>query len=291
MIRFSFHKKLKAAGGEILLNVEGSIKKGCLATIYGASGAGKTSILRMMAGLLQPERGELEVNGQLWLNTSRGINLPPQQRRIGFVFQDYALFPNMTVKENLMYALDKKQDKSIVSELIETVELGNLQDRRPDTLSGGQKQRVALARALVRRPEILLLDEPLSALDTSMRYKLQDYILKVHHQFDLTTILVSHDVSEILKMSSHIIELGNGHILRQGTPLEIFSSRQFSSQFSLSGEVLRIEREDVINVVSVLIGNNLLKVVASDEETLGLSVGDRILVASAVFNPVLQKIE
>ena len=290
MIKLTLRKKLKASGGEMLLDVDATIGAGSLVTLYGPSGAGKTSVLRMIAGLLQPDSGSIEIDGQTWFDTGRGIDLKPQQRSIGLVFQDYALFPNMTVKENLEYALAKNQDSAIVAELIKTIELGDLQHRRPDTLSGGQKQRVALARALVRRPEILLLDEPLSALDVSMRIKLQDYLLKVHRQFHLTTILVSHDVSEILKMSDQIILLENGRITRQGTPLEIFSARQASNKFQFTGEVLNIEREDVIYVVSVLIGNSLLKVVATEEEVRELTIGDRVLVTSAAFNPVLQKV-
>ncbi len=290
MIKLTLRKKLKASGGEMLLDVDATIETGSLVTLYGPSGAGKTSILRMIAGLLRPDAGSVEVNGQTWFDSDKKTDRKPQQRSIGLVFQDYALFPNMTVRENLEYALAKNQDPAIISELIDTIELGDLQHRKPDTLSGGQKQRVALARALVRRPEILLLDEPLSALDASMRIKLQDYLLKVHRQFHLTTLLVSHDVSEVLKMSDQIILLENGRITRQGTPLKIFSDRQASNKFQLTGEVLNIEREDVIYVVSVLIGNSLLKVVAAEEEVRELAVGDRVLVMSAVFSPVLQKI-
>ncbi len=290
MLRLSLRKKLTASGGEMLLDVDATIETGSLVTLYGPSGAGKTSILRMIAGLLRPDGGSVEVNGQTWFDSDKKTDRKPQQRSIGLVFQDYALFPNMTVRENLEYALAKNQDPAIISELIDTIELGDLQHRKPDTLSGGQKQRVALARALVRRPEILLLDEPLSALDASMRIKLQDYLLKVHRQFHLTTLLVSHDVSEVLKMSDQIILLENGRITRQGTPLKIFSDRQASNKFQLTGEVLNIEREDVIYVVSVLIGNSLLKVVAAEEEVRELAVGDRVLVMSAVFSPVLQKI-
>lgn len=290
MLRLSLRKKLTASGGEMLLDVDATIETGSLVTLYGPSGAGKTSILRMIAGLLRPDGGSVEVNGQTWFDSDKKTDRKPQQRSIGLVFQDYALFPNMTVKENLEFALVKKQDPAIVAELIDTIELGDLQHRKPDTLSGGQKQRVALARALVRRPEILLLDEPLSALDASMRIKLQDYLLKVHRQFHLTTLLVSHDVSEVLKMSDQIILLENGRITRQGTPLKIFSDRQASNKFQLTGEVLNIEREDVIYVVSVLIGNSLLKVVAAEEEVRELAIGDRVLVMSAVFSPVLQKI-
>ncbi len=149
MIQIALQKKLGAANGEMQLDVDIEIEEGMLVTLYGNSGAGKTSILRMIAGLLQPERGLISVNEKCWLDTSRGISLTPQQRKTGFVFQDYALFPNMTVKENLAYALEKGQSKAIVEELIRIVELRDLQQRKPSELSGGQKQRVALARALV----------------------------------------------------------------------------------------------------------------------------------------------
>src|SRR5690606_20928534 len=120
-----------------------------------------------------------------WYNSDENINLAPQKRKTGFVFQDFALFPNMNVRENLEFALTKGESKKIIKNLIEINELGDLQHRKPDTLSGGQKQRVALARALVKMPELLLLDEPLSSLDIEIRRKLQQYILKVHREFKL----------------------------------------------------------------------------------------------------------
>ena len=180
MIHIDLQKTLKSAHGEMNLDIKITIEKGEFVTLYGDSGAGKTSTFRMIAGLLKADSGKIRVNENTWFDASSRINLPPQKRKVGFVFQDYALFPNMTVRQNLEYALDKNQDRNIITQLIETVELGQLQNRKPETLSGGQKQRVALARALVQKPEILLLDEPMSALDSKMRLKLQDYILKVH---------------------------------------------------------------------------------------------------------------
>ncbi len=171
------------------LDVEFTIQEGELVTLYGPSGAGKTTVLRMLCGLSTPDEGRISVRGQPWLDSAKKINLKPQHRDIGIVFQDYALFPNLTVKENLRYALKKDQPDAIVNELLEMMELTNLYDKKPELLSGGQRQRVALARAIVRKPRILLLDEPMSALDTALRVKIQDYILRVHEQFKLTTIL------------------------------------------------------------------------------------------------------
>ncbi|HYH56709.1 MAG TPA: ATP-binding cassette domain-containing protein, partial [Anseongella sp.] len=141
MIELNVHKKLRSASGEMSLEVNLEIERESFLTLYGKSGAGKTSLLRMLAGLLSPDRGRITVNGGCWLDTGKGINLPPQKRRTGFVFQEPSLFPNMSVKENLAFALGKRQDRKIIGELIEITELGELQDRRPATLSGGQKQR------------------------------------------------------------------------------------------------------------------------------------------------------
>jgi molybdate transport system ATP-binding protein len=184
----------------MVLDLDLTIEKGQFVTLFGESGAGKTSTLRMLSGLLKPDSGTITVGNSTWFDSSRGIDLKPQQRKVGYVFQDYALFPNMTVLQNLEYALQKNQDNGKIRELLEFAELDELQHRSPETLSGGQKQRVALARALVQRPEILILDEPLSALDLKMRIKLQEYLLKVHKTYNLTTILVSHDIGEIVKL-------------------------------------------------------------------------------------------
>ena len=290
MIQISLDKKLKAANGEMQLHIDVEIEQGELITLYGNSGAGKTSILRMIAGLMQPDKGFIIVNQQTWLNSQKDICLKPQQRKIGFVFQDYALFPNMTVKENLVFALEKGQNKGIVNELMSIIELEDLQDRKPENLSGGQKQRVALARALVRKPEILMLDEPLSAIDIKMRNTLQDYILKVHKEFNLTTLLISHEIGEVIKMSDKIFIIEDGKIIKQGKPIEVFSHKQVSGKFQFSGEIIKIDKEDVIYIVTILIGVNIVKVVAVESEIQTISVGDKVIVASKAFNPLLQKI-
>lgn len=290
MIHISLQKKLLGVNGEMPLDIDISIEEGKLVTLYGNSGAGKTSVLRMIAGLLNADKGLIDVNKNIWLDTERGICLKPQQRKIGFVFQDYALFPNMTVKENLDFALEKGRNKEIITDLINIIELNDLQNRKPENLSGGQKQRVALARALVRKPEILLLDEPFSALDSTMRAKLQDYILKVHKQFKLTILLVSHDIAEVVKMSHTIIVLENGRIINQGKPIDVFTNRNLSGKFQFTGEIIKIEKEDIIYIVTVLIGINFVKIIAEENEIKSMAIGDKVIVASKAFNPLLQKI-
>jgi molybdate transport system ATP-binding protein len=290
MINLWLEKKLTAENGEMQVQININIEQGKFITIYGSSGAGKTSILRMLAGLLQPDKGLITVNQKTWFDSKNKINVKPQKRRIGFVFQHYSLFPNMTIKENLLFALDKGQDIKIVDELMSIIELADLQNRKPEKLSGGQMQRVALARALVRNPEILVLDEPLSALDTKMRTKLQDYILKLHRKFSLTTILVSHDTGEVIKMSDKIFLLENGKITKEGNPIDIFTTKKVSGKFQFSGQIIQIEKQDVIYILTILIEGSLVKIIADETETKDMNVGDKVLVASKAFNPIIQKI-
>lgn len=221
MIELSVRKRLFSSTGHMQLDVSLNIKPGELVTLYGSSGAGKTTLLRMLSGLVSPDEGTISVSDEPWFDSTVGINVKPQARNVGIVFQDYALFPNMTVKGNLTYALEKGQPASIVDELLELMELSSLQGKKPAVLSGGQQQRVALARAIVRKPKILLLDEPMSALDTNLRIKIQDYILRVHRQYNLTTILVSHDLIEIIRLSNHVYLMDNGKIVNEGTPAKV----------------------------------------------------------------------
>jgi len=291
MIEINIHKRLLSNTGDFNLNISCTIKEGQFVSIVGPSGAGKTTILRLIAGLTLQDSGSISVNSCTWFNSTDKINLNPQNRKVGFVFQDYTLFPNMTVKENLEFALKKDQSQNIINELIETIELTDLQDRKPETLSGGQKQRVALARSLVQKPSILLLDEPLSALDGEMRSKLQDYILKVHKKYKLTTFLVSHDISEVFKLSDHTIKLENGSILQQGTPEELFLDKKTTGNYKTTGTILSIKSSDVIKIISVLSNNNITQVIATKEDALNLSAGDKVMMTSKAFNPIIQKIE
>jgi len=290
MINLSFQKHLKTTDGSFELSIDLDIPKGTFVTLYGHSGAGKTSFLRILAGLLVPDKGSILVNEIPWYHSEKKINLSPQKRNIGYVFQDYALFPNMTVKENLKFAQRKGQTKDLIPELMEVMELSKLENRTPDTLSGGQKQRAALARALVQQPDILLLDEPLAALDAQISTKLQDYILKAHKDYGLTTILVSHDLGEIIKLTDTVIVMDQGRITKAGVPQDIFMNRQLSGKFQFTGTILSIKKQDVIYVVTVLIYNTIIKVVADASEIQDLRNGDSVVVASKAFNPVIYKV-
>lgn len=268
MIRINIRKKLNIPGGitELVINNELELNK--ITALYGKSGAGKTSLLKIIAGLMQPEQGYIDVNGKIWLDTATKINLPPQQRDIGFVFQDYALFPNMTVKQNLEYALGKQPDKQIITDLLNLTGLSDFAGHKPATLSGGQKQRAALARALVRKPSLLLLDEPLSAIDTETRQELQHQLLRLHNQYRFTALLVSHDVDELFKLANKVICIHNGTITQSGTPADIFATKRADNELDLQGVVIALNGNDI----SVLINRQILVL----KNTGKHSIGDQI---------------
>lgn len=290
MIEFNLHKKLHAGSGIMQVNFEYAIKEGEFVSIYGASGAGKTSILRMLAGFFKPDAGTIAFNNEMWFDSTKKINLPPQKRSAGFVFQDYALFPNMSVKENLEFALQKGESKNIIDELLNLTELEQFNSRRIQTLSGGQKQRVALARALVRKPKLLLLDEPLSAIDNELRAKLQHILINIHRRYHLTTILVSHDVSEIIRLSDKTIFLENGSIKKSGEPVAMFFPETSNEKFSIEGNIIKIEKLESDYRVTVLSGNQTVKIKVVESQAKDLNKGDKIMVSSKVFEPVIQKI-
>ncbi|MCX6153389.1 MAG: ATP-binding cassette domain-containing protein [Candidatus Kapabacteria bacterium] len=289
MIKFSAYKQLHSSDGPMSFDISLEIENGELISVYGDSGAGKTTLLRILAGLCQTEKSFIEIDGEIWDDSSKKYHIPIQKRSIGMVFQDFALFPNLTVRQNLEFAL-QKENNSLVNELLELMELESLQEANPQNLSGGQKQRVALARAIARQPKILLLDEPLSALDDEMRHKLQIYIMKAHRQYGLTTVLVSHHLPEIFKLSDKVIRLEKGKIINQGTPSYVFSEQKLSSKFKLTGEIIEIKKSDVIFIISVLTGNNIVKVIATEEESVNFAIGTKVLVASKAFNPLIQVI-
>jgi molybdate transport system ATP-binding protein len=290
MIEIDIQKTLQSPESQLVLNLKMEVKKGQFITLFGDSGAGKTSTLRILSGLLKADSGTIKIQDKTLFNSSTKINVSPQKRNIAYLFQDYALFPNMTIKQNLEFALTKNQSKSIMDELIEMMEISDFLNRKPETLSGGQKQRVALARALVPMPEILLLDEPLSALDNKMRVKLQDYILNLHQKYNLTTIMVSHDVGEIIKLSDFIYQLEHGQIIKKGNPEEFFGMSNSSAKFRFTGEILSIDSEDILSIITVLIGKDVVKVVSDRKEASNFRVGDSVFVASKAFNPYIQKI-
>lgn len=290
MIYLDFQKKLYSTQGEVLLKVQCSLKMRELITLFGKSGAGKTTILRILAGLTTPDFGIIKVQDSIWFSSKDKINIPPQKREIGFVFQDYALFPNMSIEENLLFALPKRGDKKHIEELLEIVELQNFRKVKPSMLSGGQQQRVALIRALVRNPKILLLDEPFSALDASMSQRLQEELLKIHQKFEITTFFVSHNLADVFYLSQYVLHLNNGVVDKQGTPSEVFLKDLPSGKFRQSGTIVEISVNGLVAIVRVLVGNWSIEVVVSKSEGENLKVGDLVLVSSKAWNPIIVKL-
>ncbi|MDR2219454.1 MAG: ATP-binding cassette domain-containing protein [Methylobacillus sp.] len=287
-MQITLHKTLNGPQGVFTLNVDLRVEEGELLVLTGASGAGKTMLLRCVAGLEKPDSGVIRYRDESWYDSAHGICLPIQQRHAGFMFQDYALFPNLTVRGNIEFAQRKGASRKRVDELLEMMALGDLQHSKPATLSGGQKQRAALARALASEPRLLLLDEPLSALDRETRLRLQDEILNMHRQFGLTTLLVSHDISEIYKLSRRVVILESGLIAREGAPADVFGAGRDGGKFRFAGEVLAIEQADVVFAISILVGNQIVRIIATPDEAAQLKVGSRIMLLSKAFNPMLQ---
>ncbi len=287
MIELDIKKKLLGAQGEFTLEVKLHIEQGEFATLFGESGAGKTTLLRCLAGLVEPDEGSIRIDGETWFDSATQTRLPVQQRRVGYMFQDYALFPNMSVRGNLEFALRKGANRQRVAELIEMMSLGELQHRQPATLSGGQQQRVALARALASESHLLLLDEPFSALDQETKVRLQDEVLRLQRHFRLTTVMVSHDVSEVYRLSKRVLIIEQGCIVREGSPAVVFGGGQASGKFSFAGEILAIEAADVVFAVTLLVGNQIVRVIATADEAQRLKPGDRVTLMSKAFNPVL----
>ncbi len=290
MIAINLTKKLDTADGSIEAHFELELQEGEFITLFGASGAGKTTLLRMIAGLEKPQSGKIEVNGEVWFDSQKKIDIAPQKRKVGFVFQDYALFPTMSVKENLLFAAEDDEQRKNVASLIEMVELTSLENRLPHSLSGGQKQRVALARALVRQPKIILLDEPLSALDPTMRQKLQNELAFIHKKFGVTTLLVSHDVAETVKLSDRLAHVEAGKILKICPPMEFFSHHTLSGKLQLIGEVLKIEEDFPITVVTLLVGSSVVKTIVTCKEAQEFQIGSQAIISSKAFNPILMPV-
>ena len=284
MLTCEITKTLNGSSGAVELSLSLHVKEHAFIALSGASGSGKTTLLRILAGL-EEAKGVIRVHGALWQDSSSV--LPTQKRGIGFVFQEYALFNNMSVEENLLYV---GKDKSLADELLEMTGLSGLKKRLPETLSGGQKQRVALCRAMMNRPKLLLMDEPLSALDPVMRTKLQHDILALHKRFKTTTIMVSHDPSEIYRLADYVLVLEEGKLIQEGTPKEILLKTKGSQKFSLRGELLDIIKADVIHVGIVSIGQQIVEIVLDAAEAEAFEVGEEVQVSTKAFSPSISKL-
>jgi len=204
MIEATVHKKIKTYRGTVPLIIDAQFPAQSVTRVYGPSGSGKTTFLKILAGLITPEQGVITVNGKCWLDTSRKIDLSPQERKVGFVFQDYALFPNMTVKEHLHYAT---QDTALINRLLQMGKMKSFSHQKPAHLSGGQQQRLAILRALAQKPGLLVLDEAFSALDDELREELIIELKIILKEFGTTTIIVSHHLLETAGFADRALKI------------------------------------------------------------------------------------
>ena len=213
-----------------------SVDEGSFTTLLGSSGCGKTTILRLISGFLNPDSGTIKINGEIQ------NNVLPNRRKVGMVFQDYALFPHLTVEQNLFYGLNltkpskeqKAQNEQIVKTTAENLDIQNLLKRFPSELSGGQQQRVALGRSLVLKPKVLLMDEPLSSLDTNLRLKVREELKEIQKHLKITTVYVTHDREEAFSLSDKIAVMNHGKIVQYDTPENLYfePKNRFAAEFS-----------------------------------------------------------
>ena len=190
--------------------------------LLGPSGCGKSMTLKCIAGIEQPDEGTISLSGRLLFDSSKKINLPPQKRRVGYMFQNYALFPNMTVRKNVLAGMGKKPDPSLADPFLERFRIADLADSFPRELSEGQKQRTAMARIAAQAPDVILLDEPFSALDTVLKWQLEKEMLQVLTEEKKPTIFVSHNIDEVYRMSREVCSMKDGKTLAKVSSKEFF---------------------------------------------------------------------
>ena len=290
-------------GFEALKSVNFSIEQGDLVCLLGPSGCGKSTILNMIAGLLQPTGGDIQ------FKKSSVINTEPKDRNIGFVFQNYALYPHMTVLENIMFPLtvgekkiSKEEAKKVAEEYMQLTNIEELAEKKPGTLSGGQQQRVAITRALVQKPEVLLLDEPLSNLDARLRLKIREEIRRLVKEVGITTIFVTHDQEEALSISDKIILLNEGVIQQHDDPQNLYlePNNLFVAKF-IGNPIINISEVEVKDGVihhpsftlqaSELVGNRFRKELENGHYYLGLRPEDLVPSENGLFTVTVTAVE
>lgn len=236
--------------------------------LFGPSGCGKTTVLRCLAGLEKPEEGTIRFGNETWFDAERGICLAPQQRGIGFVFQDYALFPHLTVRGNIGFGIRSSTRDGDVNQMLQRFGLVEVAHQRPRQLSGGQQQRVALARALMRRPRLLLLDEPLSALDATMREELRGELRQFLSSCEVPVLLVTHDRDEALALGNELVVMSGGRVLQSGPVLEVFN-RPADAEVARVVRVENLQPGRVLNIAdglaTVEVGKVMLTAIAPPE--------------------------
>ncbi len=291
MLNIDIKKQLNGQHGAFELNVHVSLEEGSFVALYGPSGVGKTTLLQCLAGLTQAQTMNIQFKNQIWADTAAKINLSPQSRKIAYMFQDNTLFPNMTVRENISFGLRKGGNKKMVNTLIEMMDLGELQHHKPEILSGGQKQRTALARTLVSEPCLMLLDEPFSALDAETCSRLQTEILRMQKQAGITTIIVSHHVGEIYKLSSRVLKMQKGKIVEDGDPVDVLSLQHGHQALHVEGKILAIAPVDDAYLLTVLADDEVMHITSSRDEAANFNVDESVLLVAKASNLEIKKLE
>ncbi len=274
MIKIQIYKEFIKSTNQFFIDVDFTLKKGSFNALFGGSGSGKTSILNVISGIKYANKGFVSVSDVVWLDTDKKINLPINKRKIGVVFQNSVLFPHLTVYENLVFSKDKNDSFDLMNELIELFSISDLLNSSPDALSGGQKQKVAIVRALVRNPDLLLLDEPFSAIDAEQRKQIQNSLIKAHQKLKFTALVVSHDLEEVVRLSENIFMLENGIIVKKGSAFSLFEQKDEEDSIRLTGIVLSIEKTETIQKMKVLIENEIHTIERMDTN---FQIGDRIV--------------
>lgn len=244
--------------------------------ISGDSGVGKTTILRMLAGLTKPTNGAIRYDENVWFDGAKKINILPQERRLGFVFQNHQLFPNMTFFENLKYAASHGENVAEkIDHYLSLFGLSEFKNSKPDSLSGGQCKRAVIIAALLRNPKLLLLDEPFADLDDKIAVVIQDEILKYTIENECVTVLVTHEIAEIFKMTSFLYRIQKGGVILQGSPADVFNSNASIGSISLVGVViedgLKSESEGELKI---MINEQIIEVSNGGES---FKIGEKIL--------------
>ncbi len=257
----------------VLRDVNFSAGAGAITCVVGPSGCGKSTLLRLAAGLLPVQRGQIHVDGQPI--SAPGLHVPPEQRSVGLVFQEGALFPHLTVEQNIGFGLDDKASAARISELIELTDLAGLEKRHPHELSGGQRQRVALARALAPEPRVLLFDEPYANLDQSLRRQLRDATRQLVAELDMVAVFVTHDSDDVTALADTVVAVDEGTVVQQGSPRDLFDHPEHASVARLFGQTQRIVARKSGDIIETAFGDwpsDCLAVEAPDDCVLELLV-------------------
>jgi molybdate transport system ATP-binding protein len=287
-IHLRVKKRLRSAQGAMSLELELRVEPHERVAIFGPSGSGKSSVLRMVAGLMAPDEGRIEVDGEVWFDSAAKIDLPPHRRRPGMVFQDYALFPHRTALQNILDGVPPgRGGQAVARGYLERFELSGVADHLPRKLSGGQSQRVALARTLASGPRALLLDEPLSALDTSMRGRMLEEIARHLDEANRPTILVSHDMGEVWRLARRVVRLEEGAVTGTGTPDTVFAGGHATPRLRIPATILSLTASEGFVVVTASAGGEIVRAVVSVSEALAMKPGQPVLLAAKAFETMV----